>query len=254
MTGVNEAAGWVENLTRLDSHERPILMTWAQGHELRLSGAACQALSDVIKVPIPGYAYIAMDYTLDWLYAAIAMTEKPKLKSAKVVSPWPPNGELKASGEDVDMLVAWEDDQGPHTVLVEAKGFTSWSNARMESKAARLRWIFSGERVAKFDVHFVLVGPAQPQKLSQEKWPDWMKHLTDTAPGSKPHSDKHRAHFVPIKDPGPRLAIQRCTAEGDSDKDGGHWQLVPRQWSAVAKNSHLGPVLEAVEGELSGSA
>ncbi len=145
----------------------------------------------------PAGAFVATDYTLDWLYAATQIVATSD--GAQGVQPWPSADELKASPEDIDLLIAWEDDRGPHTVLVEAKGFTGWGNAQMASKAHRLGAIFAGTRSEEFAVHLLLVGPAPSKGLSVSTWPAWMK-------------PNERAHFLPIKDPGPKVAASGATS------------------------------------------
>src|SRR4051812_47521961 len=126
----------------LDSHERPILLQWATGTQFRLADDVRKEVGAAVGgVHVPPDAYVAMDYTLDWLYAAVRwyldarLNLDPQFKSAPVL--WPNGMALSASMEDIDLVVAWED-QRPHLLLVEAKGFTGWTNKQLASKASRL--------------------------------------------------------------------------------------------------------------------
>ena len=213
---------YIDNLRLLDSHERPILIQWAQGGPLSLGDEMRRQLEQILGLPnpIPEGAFVAMDYTLDWLFAAIQLTEGA---SPRDTHPWPAaENALKASIEDIDLLVAWVSADGkPHTILVEAKGYTGWSNKQMASKAARLKAIFPDRLEEKFDDHFVLAGPKESKGLMTNDWPEWMRR-------------DGRVHFAAIPDPGDRMAVQRCTCEGDpsDSKPPTHWRLLSRTWPA----------------------
>lgn len=214
---------YVKTLRSFDSHERGILLQWALGRDFELAEAVRAELSSMIQRDIPGDAFVAMDYTLDWLFAAIATTssQKPPIQP----HPWPPGEALKASIEDVDLLVAWKDAAGNHTLLLEAKGFTGWTNKQMSSKAARLAAIFEGEIADKFDVHFVLCGPSPSKGLDTSTWPAWMRR-------------GDRVHFQAIPDPGPRWYVQRCNIAGDPQRvNPTHWRLVQRTWASTASGT-----------------
>lgn len=90
----------------------------------------------------------------------------------------------------------------------------------MKHKMDRLAKIFDDERASAFDVHFVMVGPRRSSRLKTEDWPEWARH-------------SGRGHFLEIPDPGSRLAVQRCTADGKPSQQGWtHWQLVERIWAS----------------------
>lgn len=217
--GVMTIRGLVANLRSFDSHERGLLLEWAAGAPLKLGTAVRDAIERRIGRRLPADAFVAMDYTLDWLYAATRWTLSPT--QCQQPQPWPSGGELSASPQDIDLVVAWEDRVGPHLVLLEAKGFTGWTNKQMESKAGRLGAIFHAGLDRDFDVHFILAGPAPSKGLKTENWPEWMR------PG-------HRTHFLNIDDPGTRRAVQRCNADGLKLKEGHtHWQSIDRKWSTA---------------------
>jgi hypothetical protein len=214
---------FIENLRAFDSHERGLLLAWAVGDEtpdvgLRVAlnaSARNQIGSAIDRAPSPD-AFVAMDYTLDWMYAATRWTLHPELKHRPQT--WPGSEALTATSEDIDLVVAWEDQAGPHLVLLEAKGFTGWRNAQMAHKAQRLDVIFDERLANQFDVHFLLVGPTPSKGLKTADWPGWMK------PGG-------RTHFLEINDPGLRFAVHRCDGAGNPKKiQPTHWQSRPRTW------------------------
>lgn len=55
---------------------------------------------------MPRDAFVAMDYTLDWLYAATRWNLDESVEGSK--QRWPSDAELTASGEDIDLVIAWD--------------------------------------------------------------------------------------------------------------------------------------------------
>jgi len=107
---------FVKVIQAFDSHERGILFQWSAGSPFVLSAQLRQRLGDAVQVDVPGDAYVAMDYTLDWLHAAITCYLDPNAWD----EPQPlGDGTIAGSQEDVDLLVAWEE-KGPHLLLIEA--------------------------------------------------------------------------------------------------------------------------------------
>ncbi len=157
-----------------------------------------------------------MDYTLDWLHAAITCYLDPNAWD----EPQPlGDGTIAGSQEDVDLLVAWEE-KGPHLVLIEAKGFTGWSNKQMRSKADRLKAIITPKVLEEIDAHFVLVGPSRSKGLQTEFWPEWMRK-------------QGRTHFVKLTDPGPRWSVRRsepALEPATSSTKWCRWSVAPRRW------------------------
>lgn len=205
---------FVETLRSFDGHERGILMQWAMGTDFAPSSDLRRDLGKLLPVDIPGRAFVAMDYTLDWLYAAMQRYDGILVNEPQ---PRPVGRRLTASPEDIDLLIAWEDER-PRLLLVEAKGYTGWSNKQLLSKVERIGTTFDEEARRDIDVHFVLVGPKHSVGFQTQAWPPWILK-------------EHRYHFLPIPSPGERFAVQRCNADGKPTKaDWTHWQVVPRSW------------------------
>ncbi len=57
-------------LRAFDSHERGILLQWATGLDFELSEAMQAALGDLLDLQVPRRAFVGLDFTLVWLYAA----------------------------------------------------------------------------------------------------------------------------------------------------------------------------------------
>ncbi|WP_130014794.1 hypothetical protein [Serinicoccus sediminis] len=210
---------WTQILAALDSHERPILFQWATQRSFALGEDVRAQLGAAIDREIPTDAFVAMDYTLDWLYAATVICQGADPLST--LQQWPVNQLLlRASIEDIDLLIAWEDrHQHRHTVLVEAKAFTGWTNKQMQGKIDRLAAIFGGDLASAFDVHFVMAGPKASKGLKTQHWPAWT-------------GSEDRRHFLSIPDPGARYAVQRCTETGKPTSKGPtHWRILKRTWA-----------------------
>lgn len=214
---------FVETLRSFDSHERGILLQWATGQPFALNPKLRSDLEKKLGLEIPVNAFVAMDYVLDWLGAALKVLEGPDGRSAihsKAV------GYVTGSPEDIDLLIAWEDDKR-HLVLIEAKGFTGWTNKQMRSKANRLGALFGAVDNDQVDLHFVLVGPARTAGLDTSGWPTWMLR-------------EDRTIFLELPSPGERWAVQRGVRSEDGtwstrQADWTHWRLKQRrQWKSSA--------------------
>ncbi len=201
----------MEALSAFDSHERGILLQWAAGGSFAVSDDLRATLGAGLGVKVPRQPYVAMDYTLDWLHAALTCFQD----ASAWVSPQRNGPSLvEGSQEDVDLLIAWED-TAPRLILLEAKGFTGWSNKQMTSKAKRLDAILPEPVRAAVDVHLVLAGPKPTVGLKTDFWPDWM------------HKEG-RIHFLVMPSPGPRWSVRRGTEAGGNPNT---WQAVPRTWT-----------------------
>lgn len=219
MTVAEVPQSFVDVVRSFDSHERGILFQWAAGAPFAISTDLRMRLSASLGIGVPPAPFVAMDYTLDWLYAAVTCFANPRAW----VDPQPLHeSAIRGSQEDVDLLLAW-DQATPHVVVVEAKGFTGWSNKQMESKALRFGAIFPEEVRAFVDAHFVLAGPKPSAGLSTKGWPQWM-------------ANEGRLHFLEIPDPGPRWSVRRAkpqpiVIDGESHTEWTEWRPVQRKWT-----------------------
>ena len=120
-------------LKRFNRKERFFLIT--QALTCQLSDDFRLALGGTVDLQIPHDAFMAMDYHLDWLTAALYAHEHGK---ADLIYENPQQQIIKGNQEDIDLLVAFPEGEKYHIVLVEAKGATGWTNKQMQSKADRL--------------------------------------------------------------------------------------------------------------------
>ena len=167
----------IKHLKLFDRKERFILLSKLLGMEtFRLDPGFAESLEQLLNVPVPDDAFVAMDYHLDWLQMALYLADKG-------LTPDPvPNIDkslFRANQRDVDLLIAFADKDGPKTrlVLVEAKADTSWANHQLLRKTDRLELIFRKNRpgVDLVSPHFVLLSPKKPERINHSMWPHWMK-------------------------------------------------------------------------------
>ena len=64
----------LDNLARFNRHERFYLVGWALGNpHIALDSEVRQCLDEKLHLRIPEKPCVAMDYTLDWLYASLVL-------------------------------------------------------------------------------------------------------------------------------------------------------------------------------------
>jgi hypothetical protein len=169
-------------------------------------------INRALRLDVPSKAFVAMDYHLDWLYASVYLQAHHNVGEV--------HDNLKklihAQQEDIDLVVAYQDGETCHIVLLEAKGVIGFTNKQMASKAARLGEIFGPKGDARPGVmpHFAIVSPREPQLLKTEKWPRWM--LVD-----------NRIPWIELALPVGLKKITRCTDQGVRAATGNHWKVDP---------------------------
>ena len=155
--------------------ERFFLVGQALGNRgFSLDPSFRKKLGDEIKVKIPTDAFTGMDYHLDWIAASVCAYREPKVLDKPF-----PNSEQVATGtqQDIDLLIAFEAEDHYCVVLLEAKGYDSWTNAQMNQKSQRLQGIFGwdGKKHPEVKPHFCLASPRRPERLETGSWPTWMR-------------------------------------------------------------------------------
>ena len=172
-----------------------------------------EKLSALLEISIPADALSAMDYHIDWLYASLNLAKDNDLSKIYPNE----NRFIKAQQEDIDWLIAFKTQSAYHLVLIEAKGVTGWTNEQMTSKANRFGEIFGkqGNSWPGVVPHFVMMSPSQPQRLSVEKWPQWM------APNGK-------IKWLELPIPKSLIHVYRCNEQGQESKDGQSWKVKKR--------------------------
>jgi len=153
--------------------------------------------------PDPTDMFVGMDYHLNWLYAALVLSEEYEKEGiGHQLNEWPDWLEReKRSGtvpiqpnqEDVDLLVAFKHSDGAlHLVLIEAKLDSGWDSNQFRSKTLRVNAIkkASDKLNPKLGIQwrFLLASPSptgprksafSPSRLRE--LPDWMTEGAEEA-------------------------------------------------------------------------
>ena len=205
----------VTNLKAFNRKERFFLVGTALGnHEFKLCAEFKELISKALRLDIPENTFTAMDYHLDWVYASLVISRDD---SIQIHSNF--HRLIHASGEDSDLLVAYEVDKCCHIVFLEAKGVTRFSNSQLQSKIQRLLNIFGndGNNWPGVIPHFAIVSPKEPQKINIDNWPDW------ALIGNK-------VKWIPLKINHNLKKIVRCNKEGKADNKGKYWIVRPGEF------------------------
>jgi hypothetical protein len=203
----------VSYLESFNRKERFFLVGKALGNSrFGLCDAFRAEIGNVFDVTVPANAFVAMDYHLDWLHAALVLSGGGAEESVHS------NAEHDVHGnqEDIDLLVAFEAEGVVHLLLLEAKAETGWTNKQMHSKAQRLAGIFGqeGQRYPLARPQLALLSPREPQQLQSERWPAWM-----VRGDGKPR-------WLRLRVPDGLRRVERCDADGRACTEGAHFRIV----------------------------
>lgn len=210
----------IENLRRLNQKERFYVVAKAlQGADtFTLDPEFRCELSATLGIVVPPDAFAAMDYHLDWLYAALYTTNYGA--SGEVHLNEDKESTITGNPADMDFVIAFENGAAEtHLVLIEAKGATGWKNKQMNSKAKRLRVILGDDSATRWPnipglrVHFVLMSPGNQRRLEVEGYPSWMNGASGTPA------------YIRMPMPDNLLKITRCDVDGKPGREGTHWKL-----------------------------
>lgn len=208
----------IERLKLFNAKERYFLLRQVLGVEefhlgQPLRGQLEEALG--IEIPVAAHQFAAMDYHLDWLYAAL---HNPPYNEPQVNPDFGPKlgGKMiRASQEDIDFLIAFEKDDVTHIILLEAKAYTGWSQKQIDDKTARLRNIFP-EAILNSGVrpYLVLMSPSKATRMKPNDCPSWMLR-----------NDK----FIWIElEIDVCKKVTRCSEQGLPAQKGQHWMVETR--------------------------
>lgn len=215
----------IQYLESFNRKERFFLVGAALGNpDFRLADNFRTKLGEAFGVHVPSNVFVAMDYHLDWLHTSLFLMHSGADEAAVHSNDGP-----IASGnqEDTDLLVAFEEGDITHLLLIEAKAYTGWTNKQMKSKACRLKRIFGadGTNYPQVKPHFCLMSPRPSKRLDVRCWPHWMTCKTKTdAQGEESRKPIWRELTVP----GGRRRVTRWDAEtGKASVTGESFRIVP---------------------------
>ena len=169
----------IDQLKKLNRKERFLLLQAAIGEEQFVLGENFRKqVGKAIGLEVPAKAFFAIDYHLDWLYVAIrSCNAAPDTLFADEIG-------INRNQEDIDLLIAFDQDDVTHLVLIEAKGVTGWGREQIASKLRRLAVIDNVVKTSpcKVRFHLLLTGLYESAKLTQAEivglmpdaaLPDW---------------------------------------------------------------------------------
>jgi len=227
----------IENLMLFNRKERFHLFAEALGLSrsgIKLDQDFRNRLGEITGLKVPELVFLAIDYHLDWIYAALYFSNmnrrvsdikwQPKSPSDKLFSRGPKD-QLKVSRtpQDIDLLIAY-DVEGDTTqlLLIEAKFDTSWSNEQLKEKSEHLKNIFGPKNDEWADIatpHFLIASPREPLKVGRDVLPEWAR--------------AHKRWWIEIgglrdiQDPSETLVrIGCCNIDGEDSKEGEFWKVL----------------------------
>lgn len=202
----------VKTLERFNRKERYWLIRNALGESSKkLDDTFIKNLSAVLGITIPGDAWWAMDYHLDWLIGALHL-----LGGGAVNDPIANDDLIMGTQQDMDLVIAFE----RTLILIEAKADTSWSNEQLNEKVARLTKIIEAEcnLIGDLQIYFVLMSPKVSEEIEPKSgnWPFWMTN------------GKNEPLFLKLEMPSDLLRVVRCDTNGKSNNNGGSWKILSK--------------------------
>jgi hypothetical protein len=184
--------------------------------EFKLDSLFRRELSEKFGVAIPDNAFVAMDYHLNWVYAAAALSFGNPVRDRVYENK---GMVIDGTQEDVDLLVTFEDASGlTHLIMLEAKGVIAFNNSQFQHKIKRFKSIFgeNGDRWPKVKPYFGLVSPREPKGLRYELCPSWLK-VGDKIPWFK------------MSIPEDRLTLFGCDEQGRPNEARAFWTVKTRK-------------------------
>ena len=184
------------------------------GEKFTLSEAVKQGLCSQIGITIPDDAYVAFDYHLDWVDAALHKAYcMPNSKGLFATT-------LSGTQRDVDCFIVFESKGWHHLVFLEAKGpDAAWGKDQLLDKAKHMKRIFGKDGCKynddKVKPHFCMTSSGKPNRgLRTDEWPDWLTKKKDSS-----------YYWFEWNLPGSRLKATRCNADGGNAECGEYFRI-----------------------------
>ena len=218
-------ASFLQHVRDFNRKERFYLVGMALGNQaFQLSEEFRETLGQALGIQVPETAFAAVDYHLDWLAASLYLTANPDATAPHKLD----RRLITATQQDIDFLVAYEEDDGCHVILLEAKGVTGFSNRQFRSKVDRLGAMseaLAWDR-AKAIPHFALISPREPRRLEYHCCPDWMVGHDGRIP------------WIEMPLPERLMKVVRCDENGTASREGDHWKVVPERHGKTPRSKH----------------
>jgi hypothetical protein len=199
----------IDYLRMFNRKERYWLLKWSLGG-FEPGQSFRQLVRKELKLDVPTdpeSTFLAMDYHLNWIYAALVLAREGKLgepyENPMCEVDGSPSRVIEGNQEDVDLLLAFESEAKTQLVMFEAKLDSPWSSKQVRRKAERLQRIFTAaDCLSTVQPHFVLVSPVEPLSVRQsiDQWFAWLSPVT--------------VRHLPIQVDIERWDVTRCDSTG----------------------------------------
>lgn len=192
-----------EHLEELDRKERnAIIRKVFKTETIQMSEEFISELERKLSITIPQDYYWALDYHIDWIYAALHLFYgKEQSYNPTKIYHTSNNLNPQFNQEDSDLLIYFNQYEKHNFIFIEAKYDTPWLNHQFQSKNNRLASIkekFKSKKDLNF--YYILLSPSNPQNLKDNNWP-WIKMAKKS----------------------PLYTISRCTEDGKKSVNGTYW-------------------------------
>ena len=199
--------------------ERNLLIRDLLGHAakpLQISDQFRNRLTTALALPrtVPGDAWWATDYHIEWLAGALLTFMKGDSAPTKRDSEL-----IKGDQEDIDLVIAAGDD----LILIEAKAYGYFGSEQYGSKMGRLERLYDfykkleGQSPRRVHFHLLLCSPNEPIKLDLKRLPWATNHPTNCS----------KVRWMKLEIPSPKrsiLAVTRCDVQGKRAAKGEFWR------------------------------
>lgn len=186
------------------------------GPSMTVNGNFMARVSQTTGWKSPSAPWLAMDYHLSWLHAALQWRSGKAAphQSAPLPLGTAGDGSTLVSGnqEDADLVLAWADDDVDKIVLIEAKAYGRWTRTQLDSKIRRLTAIIAAVGGRPLEVKLVLVSP-EKARWDGSDIPDFLRG-EDGAPA-----------WFSLEVPGERLRTTRTDDAGIPSDSGMYWRI-----------------------------
>ena len=227
----NKAELMMEALMAFNRKERYHLICEAViGGQMQLNEGFRKSLKEESGIEIPVDAFVAMDYHLDWISAAVQLatnniSAQDAAQSSEDFSNRLSGSDDVLSGnqEDVDLLVAFLSGKKIYLILVEAKADSGWTSKQLKSESKRLKAILNDTVGEWIDPRLVLIGAPRRDNGSPnfnggvlKQCPDWFFKGRDRGEGL-PYMEMRPARQL--------YAPTRTNKVSEESKEYGNWRL-----------------------------
>lgn len=198
-------------LKNFNRKERFFLIGQVLGNKgFTLSQSFRDQIGEKLSIEIPVDSFVAMDFHLDWIYATLLASTK---ESLNFIEPNPLK--LNSNQEDIDLFIAFKQNENYHLILIEAKAETGWTNKQLSSKSTKLKAIFGEDKCIWKNIipHFLITSPRKPRDLKIDLLPLYLQKSMDEI-------------WFQLHIPNDLTKITRCNDIGKSSINGNNWKNI----------------------------